>query len=368
MAKGSSDTTTSRKMIVKAAIRIFSAISLGVFWRLAPSTSAIMRSRKVSPGLALICTTIQSESTRVPPVTADLSPPLSRMTGADSPVMADSSTEATPSITSPSPGITSPASTSTRSPLRSSGAATSCTGPRRLGLESRLAMVVVRARRSVSACALPRPSAIASAKLAKTTVNHSQMVTASTKMVCAVNAARGNAGVGAVKSRRTNSMVVTTLPTSTTNITGFLSCTRGSSFLKDSGMAARMILGSQTEISPLRRVFHCLTSIVSVGVLVLVCISERPPSLHHQVLDNRPQRIRREVGQRPHNQDHANQERHEERPRRGEGAQARRHDPLPHQRAGKGQDGDDFGEASEQHDHAQRPVVEGCVTIETRES
>src|SRR5260370_183903 len=78
MAKGSSETTTSRKMIVKAAIRIFSAISLGVFWRLAPSTSAIMRSRKVSPGLALICTTILSESTRVPPVTADLSPPLSR--------------------------------------------------------------------------------------------------------------------------------------------------------------------------------------------------------------------------------------------------------------------------------------------------
>ena len=48
----------------------------------------------------------------VPPVTAERSPPVSRMTGADSPVMADSSTEAMPSITSPSPGITSPASTS----------------------------------------------------------------------------------------------------------------------------------------------------------------------------------------------------------------------------------------------------------------
>ena len=36
-------------------------------------------------------------------------------------------------------------------------------------------MVVERARRKVSACALPRPSAMASAKLAKTTVNHSQM-------------------------------------------------------------------------------------------------------------------------------------------------------------------------------------------------
>ncbi len=47
----------------------------------------------------------QSESTRVPPVTALRSPPLSRMTGALSPVMALSSTEATPSTISPSPGI-----------------------------------------------------------------------------------------------------------------------------------------------------------------------------------------------------------------------------------------------------------------------
>ena len=82
-----------------------SAISFGVFWRAAPSTSEIILSRKVSPGFAVMRTTIRSESTFVPPVTADRSPPLSRMTGADSPVMADSSTDATPSITSPSPGM-----------------------------------------------------------------------------------------------------------------------------------------------------------------------------------------------------------------------------------------------------------------------
>ena len=60
----------------------------------------------------------------MPPVTALRSPPASRMTGADSPVMADSSTEAAPSITSPSPGISSPATTRTTSPLRSSVAST----------------------------------------------------------------------------------------------------------------------------------------------------------------------------------------------------------------------------------------------------
>ena len=162
-------------MIVSAASRMFSAISLGVFCRLAPSTIAIMRSRKVSPGLAVTRTTSQSESTRVPPVTALRSPPLSRMTGALSPVMALSSTEATPSMTSPSPGMMSPASTSTTSPLRS-------VAPGRVSLGGRVrrarpaswpARSRARALRSASAWALPRPSAIASAKLAKSTVNHS---------------------------------------------------------------------------------------------------------------------------------------------------------------------------------------------------
>ena len=41
----------------------------------------------------------------MPPVTAERSPPDSRITGADSPVIAASLTEATPSITSPSDGI-----------------------------------------------------------------------------------------------------------------------------------------------------------------------------------------------------------------------------------------------------------------------
>ena len=84
-------------MIVSPASRIDRAISFGVFCRSAPSTSAIIRSRNVSPGLAVIRTTISSLSTRVPPVTAERSPPDSRITGADSPVIADSSTVAMPS-------------------------------------------------------------------------------------------------------------------------------------------------------------------------------------------------------------------------------------------------------------------------------
>jgi hypothetical protein len=67
-------------------------------------------------------TTSQSDSTRVPPVTDEKSPPDSRMTGADSPVMALSSTEATPSMTSPSSGNHVARLDETTSPLRSSSA------------------------------------------------------------------------------------------------------------------------------------------------------------------------------------------------------------------------------------------------------
>ena len=44
---------------------------------------------KVEPGAAVIFTLIQSDKTVVPPVTAERSPPASRITGADSPVMAE---------------------------------------------------------------------------------------------------------------------------------------------------------------------------------------------------------------------------------------------------------------------------------------
>ena len=173
--------------MVSATSRMVSAISLGVFWRLAFSTIAIMRSTKVSPGLTVTRTTIQSDSTRVPPVTAEKSPPDSRITGADSPVMALSSTEATPSITSPSAGIVSPASISTTSPLRRLSASIGCHfiavrgSPRRYSPSSFLAQVFFFRPRSEAACALLRPSASASAKLANSTVNHSHSATAMVK-------------------------------------------------------------------------------------------------------------------------------------------------------------------------------------------
>ena len=202
-------TTTSRNTSVSTASRILSAISFGVFCRSAPSTSAIIRSRNVWPGSDVTRTLIQSEMTRVPPVTADRSPPDSRMTGADSPVIADSSTDATPSMISPSAGMNSPACTITMSPLRRLAAGTVSM---RSADVSRLATVSVLVFRSVSACALPRPSAIASAKFANSTVNHSQ------KATCPVKSGRPVP----VASSWMKMIVVSRLPTSTMNITGFL--------------------------------------------------------------------------------------------------------------------------------------------------
>ena len=79
--------------MVNPASRMLSAISFGVFWRAAPSTRAIMRSRKVLPGSAVMRIFIESEMICVPPVTEEaISVPGSFSTGADSPVMAASET------------------------------------------------------------------------------------------------------------------------------------------------------------------------------------------------------------------------------------------------------------------------------------
>ena len=138
--------------------------------------------------------------------------------------MADSSTEAMPSITVPSPGITSPAATTTTSPRVSALAGfvvPSCSR----------ATVCVRIARSVSACALPRPSAIASAKLPNSTVSHSQIATVN------VNHAGSSPPPGASppKAWTIQISVVSTAPISTTNMTGLRAMSRGSSLRERGG-------------------------------------------------------------------------------------------------------------------------------------
>src|SRR5271165_5198313 len=346
-AIGCSVITASMKMMVSAASRMFSAISFGVFCRLAPSTRAIIRSMKVSPGLEVILTTIRSDSTLVPPVTADRSPPDSRMTGADSPVIADSSTEATPSTTSPSPGMISPASTTTWSPRVSwvPGTASSfssfwpgCQPKRRRATVSRLVL------RSVSAWALPRPSATASAILANSTVSHSQ-----TTMVQLKTAFGPGVLVTAVYR-------VSSAPTSTTNMTGFLIWTRGSSFLNASGSECQSILGSSR---PPPRPFAASADLrppAGASGVVVIAISV-------QSFCDRAQRERGEVGQADEHQDHGDHHADEQWRPGVERAHALRHRLLPGQRAGQAEREDLRREPAEQHhDAAQRLVPHrGCA-------
>ena len=184
--------------MVSAMSRISSAISFGVFLRAADSTMAIIWSRKLWPASAVTRTTIQSDSTVVPPVTAERSPPASRMTGADSPVMALSSTEAAPMTISPSAGICSFAATKNRSFflrmaeftssawMRKNSAGSSACAP--LATRPSLSLWAITSRlaaRKASACALPRPSAMASAKFANSTVSHSTTETAMMNPGCA---------------------------------------------------------------------------------------------------------------------------------------------------------------------------------------
>ena len=99
--------TTSTKVRVITVNKIPRAISLGVFWRFEPSTSAIIRSRKLCPVSAVTCTIMRSVRTLVPPITPERSVPASRSTGADSPVTAASLIVAKPCTISPSAGISS---------------------------------------------------------------------------------------------------------------------------------------------------------------------------------------------------------------------------------------------------------------------
>ena len=208
-----------------------------------------MRSMKVLPGWAVMRTLIQSDSTVVPPVTAQRSPPASRITGADSPVIALSLTEATPSMMSPSDGMICPASTRTTSPARRSSAGTfsmtalRCAEPS--GSSSRLAMVSDRVARSVAACALPRPSATASAKVANSTVNQSHKAIWPEKDGWPVSR----------NIERSHSRVTSAATTSVTKITGLAASLCGASFLTASTAAARMIAVSNSDSLCLERDF-----------------------------------------------------------------------------------------------------------------
>src|SRR6478672_3857190 len=92
---------------------------------------------------------------------------------------------------------------------------------------------------------------MASAKLANRTVNQSQAATSPAKTLL---------GAVAVDRSRTKRNVVKTLPTSTTNITGFRAIFRGSSFTIESRLARRTIAPENSELERLGRLAGGATS------------------------------------------------------------------------------------------------------------
>ena len=338
--------------MVRLASRMLRAISLGVFWRLAPSTMAIMRSRKVSPGSVVTRTISQSESTRVPPVTALRSPPLSRMTGALSPVMALSSTEAAPTITSPSAGMSSPASTSTRSP---------------------------RAQQAGGHVSRRRRRARASASLWASTSLRALRRRVGLGPAPALGQGLGEVGEddrepqqqrdGQGEARRDpslmpasdskNSTRVSRAPTHTTNITGLRTCTRGSSLRNEFGHGledeAAVVGGplrpSRVEVLGLaqygRRLVHQCT--------IIRCSTIGPRASAGKKL-SAPTTMITAIS-RPD----------EQRAVGAQGAGALGDELLLGQRAGDGQRGQHHPEAADQHGQAQRDVVEGGVGAQAGE-
>ena len=167
--------TTMTKISVNMASRTVSAISFGVFCRLAPSTRWIMRSRKLSPGSAVTRTSNRSETSIVPAVT-DGEHVGSRLLQdrRGLPVMADLvhightldhlAVRRDESLVHADEVVLAQA--------RSAG-----TCSFRPELRTRLAVSSFLVRRSEAALALPRHSASASAKFANQTVNSRMTVT-----------------------------------------------------------------------------------------------------------------------------------------------------------------------------------------------
>ena len=165
-------------MIVIAASRMSSAISFGVFCRLAPSTRPIMRSRNVSPGLAVIAddepvgqhARAAGDAAAVAAAFAD-----HRGTFAGDRAFVDRGDAfdhfavAGDHVAGFDQHDVVLAQRGGRHELMS--------WRRSAAASSFLACTSRRVARSESAWALPRPSAIASAKLANSTVNHSQAET-----------------------------------------------------------------------------------------------------------------------------------------------------------------------------------------------
>ena len=200
----------------------------------------------------------------------------------------------------------------------------------------RFAVVSVRALRSVSACALPRPSAIASAKLANSTVSHSQNVICSSKP----RPGRRADGVEREPDRRQDAA--------------------------DLDDEHDRVLRHRPRVQLAERVDDRAADDGRIPDRLgfRVCLSGHQntwPLRHQQVLDDRAEAEGREERQRADDDDDADEQRREQRRRHRERAGRRRHALLAAEAAGDRQHRDDHEEAADQRRERRCVTLYQCV-------
>src|ERR1700722_13101903 len=208
--------------------------------------------------------------------------------------------------------------------------------------DRRLAMVSVRALRKVAACALPRPSATASARLANSTVTHSHTIIWNVKPRCSP----------CVMRSRMKITVVRVATTSTTNITGLRIINRGLSFRNDCPIAGIRMAGSSIADWLPRRLVLVSMSAACVVQSALV---------HRWVLADGSEGEGGKEDQTTGDQDHADHEADEQTAIGRECASRDRNDLLTDQRSGDRQHRDDHQEAAHEHRQSQCVVPEWHV-------
>src|SRR5262249_24080915 len=164
---------------------------------------------------------------------------------------------------------------------------------------------------------------------------------------------RGGALPGAAATRSRNHWIVlSTLPTSTTNITGFFAMIRGSSLRTLSIAAARSSRRSHADTA---RMVLSLTT------------SEHLSSLGEEMLDDRPEAERGEERQSADDRDHTHEQHDEERAGGGQRSGSGRDRFLAGKTTCDRERGDDHPEPSRQHDETEGRVVPSRVGIQPRE-
>ena len=201
-------------------------------------------------------------------------------------------------------------------------------------------MVSALVLRNAAAWALPRPSAMASAKLAKRTVNHSHAATSP--------ANRLSSGLASLRSWK-KIRVVKTSSNEDHEHDGVASLNPGIELAEavddrlshDGGLEQRPLPGPAT----VGRGFRCCLGLQCSRLL-----------LEGKVFDDRAQRQRREEGEAADDEDDSDYEADEERGVSRAEPGGGRHDLLSGQRPGDTEDRDDQEETADQHGHSEGRV------------